>query len=742
MENSKGFTLIELLVIIAIIGILSTFLYIGFSEANKSARDAIRKADVDTYAKALMMEKTIGSEQFPKEETICCLDAEESNPLHCDNVMSSPKMMEIMKAIPTDPLHEGNTDHCYRYISNGSSATITVPLERGEIYTYVLGDKSLTETSSSTLSLTVLADPPAIGGSWSRGTDGGDKSIIRMQMDNPPLLRTDGEEVVDSMTESFNDTGLSYDKKYCYTLWNYNSGDDLYSKAYSSCATTYPAPVISMEATPASSSSVDLSWTKADPGYSTIIRRGASSAPQSVTEGDSVYIGTENVTYTDNGLSAGTTYYYSAFSHNDSTNLDSAPISYSVITGPAIPTVSAGATSSSSIGITFSIPNGADSIYIRYLQGSTPPSSLSDGVLIGNENSSPYSHGSLSSNTSYCYSIWGYNSTSSLYSSSFATACATTLIATPSTPSLSVSATGSSSISITYNLPINAIRTEIIRVSPSNTWTQTSGTSFVDSGLSPSTEYCYRARSCNSQGSCSEYTSNQCTTTMTPINGICPSVTNSYTTPTATCISGNPSVVTGTGPWTWTCSGIYGGSASGECLVNKSINGTCGSANGKLYEYNVISYGSDTQCSIGNSSNTSFPAQGQTVNWTCSGVYGGTGSSCSASRKPSEDIYLDSYGGSWTKTMGLFNWNDGKSLCSNLSYGGYGAGSWSLPTRYQINQCLNSHDCKWSANPWSRYWSADVPPMYPTDAYVVIWYDTYSETQSYKTNGEWVRCRK
>ncbi|MCK9578770.1 hypothetical protein M0R01_04780, partial [bacterium] len=59
----------------------------------------------------------------------------------------------------------------------------------------------------------------------------------------------------------------------------------------------------------------------------------------------------------------------------------------------------------------------------------------------------------------------------------------------------------------------------------------------------------------------------------------------------------------------------------------------CGTANSKTYTYDVTGYGSDTQCSSGSSSNTAFPTQGGSVNWTCSGQNGGSASgTCTASR--------------------------------------------------------------------------------------------------------------
>jgi len=79
------------------------------------------------------------------------------------------------------------------------------------------------------------------------------------------------------------------------------------------------------------------------------------------------------------------------------------------------------------------------------------------------------------------------------------------------------------------------------------------------------------------------------------------------------------------------CSGYFSVTETQPCPVA----GTCGTANLKTYAYNITSYGSDTQCATGNSTNTAFPSQGGIVGWYCNGLNGGANSDlCAASRNP------------------------------------------------------------------------------------------------------------
>ncbi|MFA5310105.1 MAG: type II secretion system protein [Candidatus Paceibacterota bacterium] len=112
------------------------------------------------------------------------------------------------------------------------------------------------------------------------------------------------------------------------------------------------------------------------------------------------------------------------------------------------------------------------------------------------------------------------------------------------------------------------------------------------------------------------------------LDGVCGSGTaNTYTIPTNNfCSTGTASSVSGEGPWNWTCAGVYGGTTP-TCVANKSIDGVCGTSNnGNYYDTSSIA----APCSIGATS--AYSGSGP-WNWTCAGVYSGITPTCTANKK-------------------------------------------------------------------------------------------------------------
>lgn len=91
---------------------------------------------------------------------------------------------------------------------------------------------------------------------------------------------------------------------------------------------------------------------------------------------------------------------------------------------------------------------------------------------------------------------------------------------------------------------------------------------------------------------------------------------------------------------TWNClgTGVFG-EDSATCRARIPVTGTCGSADGFVFEINEISTLSyeaydKEQCTYGSPTDTRFPPTGTSVTWVCTGAFGGADSDVCEARRP------------------------------------------------------------------------------------------------------------
>lgn len=123
LKSKIGFTLVEVLVVVALIGILAGVLLVSLSGARASARDAQRKADLETIQSALALYKSTCG-KYPASLT------PGSSLVGCDGAATP---MVFLSKVPDDPI-ESNS-YVYTPDLSGTRRTYTLDanLESGLI---------------------------------------------------------------------------------------------------------------------------------------------------------------------------------------------------------------------------------------------------------------------------------------------------------------------------------------------------------------------------------------------------------------------------------------------------------------------------------------------------------------------------------------------------------------------------------------------------------------------------------
>ncbi len=110
-----------------------------------------------------------------------------------------------------------------------------------------------------------------------------------------------------------------------------------------------------------------------------------------------------------------------------------------------------------------------------------------------------------------------------------------------------------------------------------------------------------------------------CSKAITRVNGTCSSAANQCTYGTFADVTDTATEIR------WQCNGSNNGTNSPVCTAPRAINGVCGFANGGTYTSAPAS--SDSLCATGNPSGVSGSGP---WNWSCAGINNGANASCSA----------------------------------------------------------------------------------------------------------------
>ena len=297
-------------------------------------------------------------------------------------------------------------------------------------------------------------------------------------------------------TTSYTDSGILAGTTYYYKVDAYNNGGSS-SQSSAVLATTLPNPALQaptgFNVTTATSSSITISWSPVSGATSYYVYRSSTST------GTYTQIGTPMITsYTDSGLSAGTTYYYKvAASNNEGIGPQSSD--FSAITAPGIPSgLKTTDSTVYSITISWNAVAGATSYNVYR-------SSSSSGTYteLGNTIETSYTDNGLSGMTTYYYKVAAINNSGTgTQSSAFSATTQHPSLKSP-TGLITTGAT-SSSITISWNAVDNAVEYYVYRSANATTGYSrigtTASTSYTNTGLSSNAIYHYFVAANNSDG--------------------------------------------------------------------------------------------------------------------------------------------------------------------------------------------------------------------------------------------------
>jgi len=289
-------------------------------------------------------------------------------------------------------------------------------------------------------------------------------------------------------------SNLTYGTTYTWYV-NVTDGNSWTNETYTFTTESLDSPS-NLKAASIDTTTISLTWTKGSNADTTVIVRKTGSYPTGITDGVVVYNDT-GTSYTDSSLSAGTGYYYRAWSYANgeySSSYDSA-MNY---TYPDKPISISSSATAHTISLSWTKGAGADKTVIRY-STSGYPTSPSDGTLAYNGTDTSTTISGLASETTYYFSFWAYDSESGYYSQDYATHTATTPYAPPDPSNLMATPINTTAISLTWSAStdVNSVlvrKTGGYPSSPSDGTVifNSSGTSYTDTGLTPSTHYYYR----------------------------------------------------------------------------------------------------------------------------------------------------------------------------------------------------------------------------------------------------------
>ena len=303
---------------------------------------------------------------------------------------------------------------------------------------------------------------------------------------------------VSGSTTAFSNTGLIDGTTYYYEVQAFNTaaGDSSFSNVAS--ATTTLATPTSLSATTASTSQINLAWTNnsaTDAGFN------IDRSTDGVTFAQIATVSGSTTTFSDTGLTDGTTYYYEVEAFNTPAGDSAFSNVASATTTLAAPTsLSATTASTSQINLAWTNNSATDAGF--NIDRSTDGVTFAQIATVSGSTTA-FSNTGLIDGTTYYYEVQAFNTAAG--DSSFSNvASATTTLAAPTSLSATTASTSQINLAWTNNSATDA-GFNIDRSTDGVTFAQIatvsgSTTAFSDTALTDGTTYYYEVQAFNTSG--------------------------------------------------------------------------------------------------------------------------------------------------------------------------------------------------------------------------------------------------
>jgi hypothetical protein len=242
----------------------------------------------------------------------------------------------IVAKLGSDPTNRTGGTNIYNNTGTSYSHTSLSPSQHWyyRAWSWNATDKTWSSTYSSANTSTLKNNPPSFGtptpanGStnlslsltWqiSLADANGDTFNWTVQCSNGQQSSANGAS---NGTKSLSISSLTYSTN--YTVWVNSTDSQNWTRKWYTFTTRsqyVPNAPIGFTATAASSNQINLAWTKGTNANHTRIQRKTGSYPLNISDGTNIYNST-GTSYSNIGLTAGTTYYYRTWSWNTTDKL-------------------------------------------------------------------------------------------------------------------------------------------------------------------------------------------------------------------------------------------------------------------------------------------------------------------------------------------------------------------------------------------------------------------------------------